>query len=594
MSMPKYISLKSRYLRGRMSPQPTTQRGLILIWMLLGMTAIFGGSALAVDGSYWLERRAEAQRVADCAALTYAYVYSTQGSSAATTAYDTLLTNCGYAPGDTTNNRITYPYKSNVAWFNVHVGREESQMFTSPLGVGAQTIDAASTAEYVQPSLSTINPPNDFGIANGNLPVVLQVNGPDDNIREGDNYSSIYAVSSSTAIPPPSGTLNTLHETFKGYLFQIDVPAQYIPILTANYGGQLEVQVYDPEYDDVNGSVSSWPDMDQIYDSGSINFTLENPDFSVIKTDTYTQGTSYTPNPKNAWVTPTGFTVNVSSGGNVSASGSDSANAGDEILYLNVQATSGDSQDGFLLRAGPVDSNIVAGETVNSSGTSQTTVSPWADTLTPPSPASSTTTGDPIYQTSWYTEYNNNKTYAVNPTGTGGDFSTTNGRVTWHQAFADGPPSVDPSDNPPGASPDYIGASVDAVGVLPIIFTANGSGTLTLGEVPTGSTSVTINDFDAGDEGSTTKALYYECSSISGSGSDGLEHWAGAGFPTADGGGYSQTITLPTNYTTGVWYAYYESSVEDMSTWNFTYVGPQANNGLGTVGLIATSTNTLD
>src|SRR5580704_8242673 len=107
------------------------QRGGILVWVLVSLVAILAVAAFAIDADFWYERRAEAQRVADCAALTYAYVYSTTGSqTSATTAFDNVITKSGYSSADTTNNYVTNPYKGNSFWFHVHVGRTEHQAFS--------------------------------------------------------------------------------------------------------------------------------------------------------------------------------------------------------------------------------------------------------------------------------------------------------------------------------------------------------------------------------------------------------------------------------------------------------------------------------
>ncbi|MGO8670622.1 MAG: TadE/TadG family type IV pilus assembly protein [Capsulimonadaceae bacterium] len=544
------------------------QRGAILVWTILALTAMMAACALSVDASYWYEQRAEIQRVSDCAALVYAWTAANQNQVNAQTAFNTIIAEYGFTSGGT--NTVTPDYEGNPYWYHVHLAKTIPPIFGAVGKSITRSIDAASTADYNVPLLPG-NDPLYYGVANANIPVVLQVNGPTDAIQEGDNYSSETGV---------NGEPNPLHTGFLGYDFLITVPANYY----ATFGSSLQVQIYDPQCYNENSDDTQWPDLDLIRDSASsFTFSLEDVNYNVLATATYTMPYSTSSNYKNAWITPSGFTVTPNNG---------------TITYYHVfvQATAGESQNGFLLRAGPPDSNLNTGATCNSSGTLTT-----ADYFS---------SADPIYSTSWYTSNNGGYTYsafhalsAAAQEASGSAFYNSNsaisGLVTWHQKWADqgtmtnSSTTIAETDSPATASPDLTNVTVAAVGVIPIIFTNNGTAKLIMGSVPTGSTSITITDFDAGDEGTTTKALYYECSSLADSTqSDGLEHFAGN--LTGDGLSYTQTITLPSNYTTGIWTAQYTSSVMDMSTWQVTYVGPATAGVAGDVGLISTTTEGLD
>jgi len=128
------------------------QRGSIMVVTIGGLVAIFGVSALAIDGAYWYERRAEAQRVADCAAISAAYVGSVSGSSAATTEFNSIISASGYDPTDTANNYMTNPYRGSSGWYNVHVGQTGLRIFSGAIGVGTPKVGASATAQGVQDS----------------------------------------------------------------------------------------------------------------------------------------------------------------------------------------------------------------------------------------------------------------------------------------------------------------------------------------------------------------------------------------------------------------------------------------------------------
>ncbi|MGO8671421.1 MAG: pilus assembly protein TadG-related protein [Capsulimonadaceae bacterium] len=553
------------------------QRGAIIIWTMLGLLAMIGACAMAVDGSYWYLQRAKAQRVADCAALVYAWTVANQGQTAAVTAFDSTIAANGYSStalgptGQLMNYVDTTSYDGNPYWYHVHVGGPVKPIFGAADKVGTQYIDAAATAQYNSPVQMNADPLY-YGIAGSTIPVVLMVNGPSDDIREGDLFSAVTGY---------NGDPNPYHAGFVGYNFQINVPATY----AANFGTSLQVQIYDPQCADYGSNTStSWPNLDTLYDSdSSFQFALDNSSYTNLEKATYTMPYSTSSNYENAWVTPSGFTLTVPSG---TAS----------TYHLMVMATTGSSQDGFLLRAGPPDSNLITGATVTSSGT--------------PTTADYFSSADSIYTTPWYTSNNGGYTLSAfqklssaAQASSGSAFYNSNsaisGLVSWHQKWADFGTSTNTAstiaetDSPATASPDFTDVSVVSLGALPIMFTNNGTAEVLLGTVPAGSTSVTVQDFDAGDEGSTVKQLYFECSTITDSTqTDGLKHYAATTFPTPDGMGESQTITLPSNYIGGVWTASYTSSVQDMSTWQFSYVGPPAASG--TVGLISTTTEGLD
>jgi len=139
------------------------------------LVAVFGVAALALDGAYWYERRAEAQRVADCAAITAAYAGSLSGLAASHTAFKNAVSKSNYDSTDITNNYIITPYKGKSHWYHVHVGRNETRIFSGVLGLQSPEVGAAATAQGLTYG-NNANLPQGAIVGNNNVTFVGNAN----------------------------------------------------------------------------------------------------------------------------------------------------------------------------------------------------------------------------------------------------------------------------------------------------------------------------------------------------------------------------------------------------------------------------------
>jgi Flp pilus assembly protein TadG len=104
------------------------------------------------------------------------------------------------------------------------------------------------------------------------------------------------------------------------------------------------------------------------------------------------------------------------------------------------------------------------------------------------------------------------------------------------------------------------GTTIKAQGKMNINFMTNTTVQISLGYVPAGATSVTIDRFDT-DVGSTS-VTYNDGSTTR------------TGVLTANGQHLPDTYTLPANYPGGTWTASYAAGTQDTSSWSMYYSGP--------------------
>ncbi len=112
------------------------------------------------------------------------------------------------------------------------------------------------------------------------------------------------------------------------------------------------------------------------------------------------------------------------------------------------------------------------------------------------------------------------------------------------------------------------GTSITAMGRLPINFNDDGEVKVQLGTVSSdyAGRDLKISNFDT-DVGS--KSIVYEVSSLPG------QKWTGT--LSANGTWATDTITLPSNYTTGIWTATYVAGRQDTSVWEMSATGSNTN-----------------
>lgn len=103
---------------------------------------------------------------------------------------------------------------------------------------------------------------------------------------------------------------------------------------------------------------------------------------------------------------------------------------------------------------------------------------------------------------------------------------------------------------------------ITATGNLPMNFNTAGTSTVTLGVVPGGAAGgeLYINKFDTDVD---AKSITYSCTTLPGQ--------TFSGVLSNDGQWKMDTITLPANYTTGVWSATYKAGQGDTSVWQMSY-----------------------
>jgi len=521
------------------------RRGVVIVYVALALVVLMGAAGLSIDvGNLYLQR-SKAQRAADAAALAAAIqLMNFKTNTDAETAADTAAAANGF---DKTQGAIVTPVPSadgNPAWYRVIVSKPTPVFFMSIFGWRYNTVGAQATATFVSKVAMDIYGGGQYGVAGH---VMLAMFGPYGQHQYGDDYSPLYL---------QDNTPNPQYETTGqyGYNYTVAIPKNYAAINGTN---TVNVSIYDPDIYNVNGASgaqaatskagasvdeiqspqSGNPKKDWLgklakYDNNTGNtsvFTLydthgtpQTDDDTVIATATYDKNSSHSTDLQ--WVTPDGFTFDITNSKWASRFATDgSGDKGDYVDFrLNAKTINGSGDNGFNLRAGPpLATSTAKTQTVTNSKT-----------------------------TGYYYDKNGNRQY--------GSY-TSHMQYYYNGGWQDQPQDTFNSNN---------GTQITGDGRIPMIFSADGTVAVTLGNVPAGATSVTVTKFDT-DIGA--KTLTY---------TDGNKSYAGTLGNTVKGNLVTNdqisadTYDLGTNYPGGKWVANYTASANDTSTWEMSYIGP--------------------
>jgi len=233
--------------------------------MILGLGAIFGMAAYGVDVSLWYSRKASLQSTADAAALAAAY-------SMANLSDKTTRNAAGLAAARKYVSFYDYNPDSNVAvtlipdahgrsnWVSVKLDFSQPNVFRGALGKGSQPIQVTATAQWTGITDSPITS-DKLGLSPGQsctggtgAPAYnFSLFGLYADSTNGDNYGPMYW-DSNTANPSGQNSWNnqwhvpmTRPDDFPnwpGYDFTISIDPDYV---TATGSNQVAVELYDPD-----------------------------------------------------------------------------------------------------------------------------------------------------------------------------------------------------------------------------------------------------------------------------------------------------------------------------------------------------------
>lgn len=133
----------------RWGNRSSSQSGQSLILAVMGMAALMGMAAMAIDVGLVFHERREAQNAADAAALAGASSLPPYGTSfqAAAKAQEWAELN-GYEDGvSNTNVNVTYPYDGDASRLEVEIERPYSFTFGKVLGLDQLTVSARAVGQ---------------------------------------------------------------------------------------------------------------------------------------------------------------------------------------------------------------------------------------------------------------------------------------------------------------------------------------------------------------------------------------------------------------------------------------------------------------
>lgn len=352
-----------------------TQRrgGYVAILVALSWLAICGVAALAFDLSRMYTRKAEAQKAADACALVGAAVYGgatsgpngATGESGATAAVLDYAKANGYDKdlnGATVQGAPGAAGSDDAGLYRVTLWRPEPVYFARLFFGSTMNVYATAAAEYTK---NQDVPLQNYGVSNSI--VTLSLFGPDAFKYNGDPYSPLYQSKDG-----PTNSTNAIANTDHregGYNFNVTPQSDYATkhIDPATGKPLMVVEIFDPGSNNTGGADAK----------KGLRVDEERPGWGgqVLTTTKYTltyngvevASKSYGPGsqgPDMAWDNT--FTVDLS----------DSRFSSGGTFNLNVVATSGTSENGFTVRAGPphpadmtdADWNTAYGQTVTMSG----------------------------------------------------------------------------------------------------------------------------------------------------------------------------------------------------------------------------------
>ncbi len=545
--------VKTTEVPHRFSQNCNRRRGFVTLYLAMSLIVLLGISSLVVDLGIAYQKRSYMQKAADAAALAGA-AYAVQNQTASTSdittaAYNFATTNYGYSNNNATVT-ATIPTGNTAGNGSVvfSISRPQPTLFArifrmslfkgdTPMTIDATNIGATATAAYTSVSFAsgTISGNNGYGL-NSVATANLSVCGPLAATNRGDNYSSRYTTSDGT-------------NTGATVSVRPDTPAQ---------PGFRSAVLRPVDDRDPNGSHY----QHATFVTGE-NFKTGDGYYFDLGLPTDAQGVPSTA-PVCLQIFDPGLPdANKDSNGkfwNEATSGQNTTRAPDgslrdvptKTLYQvwNDNGTPGDISD---------DTRVFSGVY----GTESTTTDVYGNQVS----ASLNWVNSCILDPSKFpktSKFYMNVT-AVDGTGKNG-FNLRLNRI-------------DPKTNKPGdtdasyAAAGGNGTSVTTRGLLPINFSSNGSADLSLGTIPAGATTMTVNRFDV-DVGTLpgTKITYIDNNGVTFTGSTSL-----------GGGGANDQFqpdpyTLPANYPGGTWRATYAAGQSDQSTWTMTYSGPSSTN----------------
>ncbi|MDF2440064.1 MAG: hypothetical protein JWN98_1048 [Abditibacteriota bacterium] len=329
--------MMTKHLRKSKRTQRSRRGGLVMIYVALGLVVFLSIAGYAVDMNLLYMRKARVQRAADAAALAGAWMlanlYSKDQAFAKSQEY---ATSNGYQNGPAgTTVTTTYPVAGGPPnYYRVSISRPERTFFAGIMGINSVQVAATSTAVYLTLApMNIVGGTTNYGSQTG--PTTLSVFGPAGFYPHGDPYGVKELA---------NGDPNPLY-TGRGYDFDINVPET----MTAT-----DVEIFDPECYNAGGvaSPATGTRFDEYWRSDGSTGSASH--------HTTTQYTLYadngTPNNPNDDTQISRKTFGNASGTDLTW---DKTFSLDRSAYvgqnfrLNVTATSGSSENGFNLRAGP-------------------------------------------------------------------------------------------------------------------------------------------------------------------------------------------------------------------------------------------------
>ena len=368
----------------RPSPARRRRGGVVLVYVALMMPVLLGVAAMAVDMDYLYMRKAEAQKAADAAALAGAWCMANKtatgcsGSDFGTDVVDnvngvaakngfsisdpkvSIATNCTTANTCTLVNNPLVP-GATEPWVTVTITRAEPTFFSGCFGRTSNSVQAFAAAQYQGiPPTQIVGQATDnkYGLGHVNNFYSYEYFGPYGLYSNGDKTATIYTDGTGGTV---NGGLNSSYIS-TGINFDIALPDRSTYATaplgngTTNNTNLMDFQIFDPtttsssSVDDVVGRQPGKTDSGYNGNPDDITkYTLNyvTTDASGKTTTTLVSTATYGDNDPaavNTWVTPPGWTVDLSNttlyppGGN---------------FQINVTELNGATGNGFNLRAGP-------------------------------------------------------------------------------------------------------------------------------------------------------------------------------------------------------------------------------------------------
>jgi len=341
----------------RYTPFKKDQRGNILVFVLIFLTVVIGIAAMVIDIGMVFAVRADAQTAADAAALAGARKIIGMNSGETEAKINALLLarRNGFDNGQdgTTVSPTKDPTVLN--WYRVDISQEVPSHFSKLFGIPSYTINVTATASFLSAIPMDISGGGEYG-KNGVM--TLSHFGPLAPHSYGDDISVKYM---------NDGRTNPDYDGL-GFNYKVTVPSSY------SYD-QCMLEIFDPEtwnignannagstsVDEIRSPTSSCPETNHApwYNYTVTRYQLFAPDDTPNnhQDDVLVAEATVTPDMRDgdmAWIV-----LENDKYGDAGASGEqeffmwDVDKFGTGNYRLNVTTTSGSSENGYNLRAGP-------------------------------------------------------------------------------------------------------------------------------------------------------------------------------------------------------------------------------------------------